>query len=307
MAVFHQGPLTNGIRGKVGNLIFQMVNGIQIVRSMPASIQDHNTPLQQIQRAAFAQAVAEWRLLTVEERAQWDFQVSLRGNRQTHLAARRVDGCPKPTCGTLFDGHNSVVAQKSREADSKRLHWNTEPAPIDLQKPPPFNKTKNVPPAHAYILLAVGSLGAAWSPLPGYNLDGLWWYYNEVVERTAGSLARVLVQPPYPIHRQRITMDDEFLLEPWGEEFVPGEFDGAAWAWKAQVKNATVRIVSETPPNGDREIQIPYVWKSQLDFLDTDFLDTKGSAVIRFYLPETLPEGLWQVWPAPLTLLAPEP
>lgn len=303
MAIFHQGPLTNGIRGRVGNLIFQMVNGIQIVRAMPASIQDPNTPLQQIQRSAFAQAVTEWRDLNVEERALWDFQASLRGNRNTHRAARRVDGTPKPTNGTLFDGHNSTVAQKSREADSKRMHGDVLPDPIDLQDPPPYAKTKNLPPAHVEVLLAIGSEGAEWNPNPGQpNLDGLWWYYREVVERTAGSSARAWVQPPYPIHSQRITIDDVDVSDAWpGAVEVP--FDGVMWAWKAQVKALTVRIVAPAVGEVPAFVQIPYVWKSQLDFLDAEFLDTKGSGVIRFYLADDLVEALWRVWPPPVTNL----
>lgn len=289
MAVFQNGPLTNGIRGKVGPLIFQMVNGIQIVRAMPASIQDPNTPLQQIQRAAFTQAVQEWNQLTVEERELWNFQASLRGNRQTHQAARRVDHSPKPTNGTLYDGHNAVVGQKSREADYYRLHDDVAPRPIDLQAPPPYAKTKNIPPSHLAILLAVDSNGT----------DGLWWYYKEVTPRTTGSFARAWVQPPYPIHSQRITMDDFAYADPWGE-FHDYDYDGVMWAWKCQVGAATVNIVGVAPPF----VQIPYVWKSQLDFLDADFQDTKGSAVIRFYIPDDLGGGLWRVWPPPLVNLA---
>ena len=298
MAIFHQGPLTNGIRGRVGNLIFQMVNGIQIVRAMPASIQDPNTPLQQIQRSAFAQAVTEWRDLNVEERALWDFQASLRGNRNTHRAARRVDGTPKPVNGTLFDGHNSTVAQKSREADSKRMHGDVLPDPIDLQDPPPFAKTKNLPPAHVQVFLVMGSTGAPWNPDPEANFDGLWWHYNEVVERTADSRARVWVQPPYPIHRQRITIDDVDVADPWAEIEGVLPHDGAMWAWKLQVKALTVRIVLPEVGPPPWEVTTPYVWKSQLDFLDAQFLDTKGSGVVRFYLPLGLAYGFWQVWPA---------
>ena len=307
MAIFHQGPLTNGIRGKVGNLIFQMVNGIQVVRAMPASIQDPNSTLQQIQRAAFAQAVIEWRDLNVEERALWNFQASLRGNRQTHLAARRVDHSPKPTCGTFFDGHNSVVAQKSREADYKRMHGDEAPVPLDLQDPPPFAKTKNVPPAHVQVLLVLGSQGAAWNPDAPTNRDGLWWYYNEVVPRTFASRARAWVQPPYPTHSQRITIDDGTVGDPWEEIEGVLPHDGVLWAWRLFVKTGSIRIVRPKDAVGPWEVSNPYVWKSQLDFLDVKFRDTKGSAVIWFYLPLELGQGIFQVWPAPLVDLTPEP
>lgn len=303
MAIINNGPLTNGIRGKVGDLIFQMVNGIQIVRSMPASIQDPNTPLQQIQRSAFSQAVQEWRELDVEEREKWNFQAWLRGNKVTHRAARRVDGTPKPTNGTLFDGHNSVVAQKSREADSKRAHGAVAPVPIDLQDPPPYAKTRNVPPAHIAIIIAVGSLGAAWNPDPlKEDHDGLWWYYSEPVARTAGSVARAWVQPPYPIHSQRITIDDATVTDWWG--IAHGlEYDGFMWAWKCQVQALTIRIVEPRDGEIPAKVNIPYVWKSQMDFVDAQFLDTKGSAVEKFYLPADLGEGLWLVWPTFFDLL----
>lgn len=303
MARVQQGALTSGIRGRVGDLIFQMVNGVQIVRQMPASIQDPNTPLQQIQRSAFAQAVQEWRDLNVEERALWDFQASLRGNRNTHRAASRVDHSPKPTNRTLFDGHNSTVAQKSREADSKRMHGDVLPDPIDLQDPPPFAKTKNLPPAHVQVLLVLGSAGAFWNPDAPFNYDGLWWTFNEVTARTEGSKARAWVQPPYPIHSQRITIEEE--EQPWPWSSIPGivEHDGFMWAWKLQVKALTVRVVLPDDALGPWEVTTPYVWKSQLDFLDAQFLDTKGSAVIRFYLPLELGQGIFRVWPAPLTNL----
>ncbi len=274
---------------------------------MPASIQDPNTPLQQIQRSAFAQAVQEWRDLNVSERALWDFQASLRGNRNTHRAARRVDGTPKPTNGTLFDGHNSTVAQKSREADSKRMHGDVVPDPIDLQDPPPFSKTKNLPPAHVQVVLVLGSAGAIWNPDAPANYDGLWWFYREVVERTSGSLARAWVQPPYPIHSQRITIDDPAVPD-WLAGFagiLP--HDGHLWAWKLQSKALTVRVVLPDNALGPWEVTTPYVWKSQLDFLDAQFLDTKGSGVIRFYLPLELGQGIFQVWPAPLVDLTPAP
>ncbi|MBA7653085.1 hypothetical protein ES703_60927 [subsurface metagenome] len=66
-----------------------------------------------------------------------------------------------------------------------------------------------------------------------------------------------------------------------------------------------MRIVlpEEGPPPW--EVTTPFVWKSQLDFLDAQFLDTKGSAVIRFYLPLELAYGIFQVWPAPLADLTP--
>ena len=303
MAVFQNGPLTNGIRGKVGDLIFQMVNGIQIVRAMPASIQDHNTPLQQIQRAAFTQAVQEWNQLNVEEREKWNFFAGLRGNRQTHSAARRVDSAPKPLNGTLFDGHGGVVGQKSREADYGRDHGDVEPGEIDLQAPIPYAKTKNLPPAHVAVVLAVGTLDAVWNPWFGEpDIDGLWWYYSEPKARTADSKARAWVQPPYPIHTQRITMDDSEFIDRWG--YLLGvDFDGWMWAWKAQVKAATVRIVALEQPGIPAFVQIPYVWKSQLDFLDAQFQDTKGSAVERFYLADDTAPGVWRVWPTPVTLL----
>lgn len=307
MAIFHQGPLTNGIRGKVGNLVFQMVNGIQVVRAMPASIQDPNTPLQQIQRAAFAQAVQEWRDLTVEERALWDFQASLRGNRNTHRAARRVDGTPKPTNGTLFDGHNSAVAQKSREADYNRRHGDELPDPIDLQDPPPFAKTKNIPPAHVQVILVLGSAPAAWNPDTPLNRDGLWWYFKWVKEPEIVSLARAWVQPPYPIHRQRITDDNWPMADPWEEIVGVLPNDGFMWAYKLQSKALTVRVVEPDDLTGPWEVTTPYVWKSQLDYLDANFQDTKGSGVIRFYLPLGLGPGIFQVWPAPLVDLTPAP
>lgn len=307
MAVFHQGPLTSGIRGKVGNLIFQMVNGIQVVRSMPYSIQDPNTPLQQIQRAAFSQAVIEWRDLNVEERALWDFQARLRGNRQTHLAARRVDHSPKPTCGTLFDGHNSVIAEKSREADYHREHGDDMPEPYELPAVPPFAKTKNIPPSHVQILLLLGTAGAPWNPDAPKNYDGLWWLFNETKERTADSKARVWVQPPYPIHSQRITIEDAAVVDWFELEWGILPHDGVLWAWKLQSKAATVRIVLPDDAEGPWEVTTPFVWKSQLDFLDAKYQDTKGSAVIRFYLKAGEAEGIFQVWPPPWTDLTPQP
>lgn len=307
MAVIHQGALTSGIRGKVGDLIFQMVNGIQIVRQMPPSIQDPNTPLQQIQRAAFTQAVQEWRDLNVEERALWDFGASLRGSKTRHQRARRVDHTPKPTNNEQFDGHNWVIAQKSREADYNRNHGDDTPAPIDLQDPPPFAKTKNVPPAHLQILLVIGSEGSAWNPEPFVNYDGLWWTFSEVTERTTDSKARAWVQPPYPIHSQRITIEDSEVVFPWSliEGVLPG--DGFMWAWKMHVKAVSIRVVRPKDAVGPWEVTNPYVWKSQLDFLDANFQDTKGSAVIRFYLPLGLIQGIFQVWPAPLVDLTPAP
>lgn len=305
MAVFQNGPLTNGIRGKVGDLIFQMVNGIQIVRAMPASIQDPNTPLQQIQRAAFTQAVQEWNQLNVEEREKWNFWAGLRGNRQTHRAARRVDHSPKPTNTTLFDGHGGVVGQKSREADYNRLHGDDTPVPIDLQDPPPYAKTKNVPPAHSAVVLAVGSEGAVWNPVPGLpNLDGLWWYYSEPVPRTEDSKARVWVQPPYPIHSQRITIDDPAVPDAWAP-YTTWTYDGYLYAWKCQVQASTIRIVQPAFPPRPATVNIFYVWKSQLDFLDAQFQDTKGSGVVWFYLAEDTAEGLWRVWPPPVVSLLP--
>jgi hypothetical protein len=145
------------------------------------------------------------------------------------------------------------------------------------------------------VVLALGSNGE----------DGLWWYYKEVKTRTNGSKARAWVQPPYPIHSQRITIDDADVSDPWGE-YHDYEYDGVLWAWKAQVGAETIRIVGQAEePNGPF-VQIPYVWKSQLDFLDADFQDTKGSAVIRFYLADDTAEGLWQVWPPPVVSLLPE-
>lgn len=305
MAVFQNGPLTNGIRGKVGDLVFQMVNGIQIVRAMPASIQDPNTPLQQIQRAAFTQAVQEWNQLNVEEREKWNFFAGLRGNRQTHSAARRVDSAPKPLCGTLFDGHNGVVGQKSREADYQRRHGDVAPRAIDLQDPPPYAKTKNLPAYHVVVLLAVGSLGAAWNTYdPLVDYDGLWWYYGVPIPQSPASFARVWVQPPYPIHKQRITSRRDGAPDVWAT-YVGVDYYSVMWAWKAQVQSATIRIVGPAVPPDDAFVQIPYVWKSQLDILDRDWQDTKGSAVVRFYLPDDLAEGLWQVWPPPLVSLLP--
>ena len=307
MAFINNGPLTNGIRGKVGDVIFQIVNGIQIVRAMPASIQDPNTPLQQIQRSAFAQAVQEWRDLNVEERELWNFYARLRGNRQTHKAARRVDHSPKPTNSTLYDGHNGVVAGKSHEADFNRMHDDTLPDPVDLPALPPYAKTKNIPPAHVGVVLAIGSEGAVWNPIPGQpNLDGLWWFYKEVKTRTNGSKARAWVQPPYPIHSQRITIDNPDDLNPWGPS-VPVDYDGLMWAWKCQVGALTIPIVTRPVEPALNEVQIPYVWKSQLDFLDADFQDTKGSAVVRFYLRADTPEGVFRVWPTPELQLLPAP
>lgn len=297
MAVINNGPLTNGIRGKVGDLIFQMVNGIQVVRAMPASIQDPNTPLQQIQRAAFTQAVIEWRDLDVEERELWNFYARLRGNKQTHRAARRVDCGPKPTNGTLWDGHNGVVGQKSREADYNRMHGDVLPDPIDLQDPPPFAKTKNLPPAHVQVILVMGSKTGAFGGTPGVNYDGLWWFCNEVIPRVGPSRGRAWVQPPYPIHSQRITIEDEGVPDVWGESEGILAHDFHLWAWKLQSQDQTVRIVVPDDDEGPWEVTTPYVWKSQLDFLDGAWQDTKGSAVIKFYLPLTMEFGIYQVWP----------
>lgn len=306
MAIVHQGALTSGIRGKVGDLVFQMVNGVQVVRQMPPSIQDPNTPLQQIMRSALTQAMQEWKGLSVEERAKWEFQAALRGRKNTHRVARRVESEIKPLDATLYDGHNAVVVQKCREADYNRTGGDLGPANIGLQEPPPYTKTKNRPPHHVVILLAVGSLGAAWNLLnPLVDYDGLWWFYSNAGLITSGSGARVWVQPPYPIHKQRIAGSREPHANPWGS-YVSQPFYYHMWAWKCQVKALTIRIVEPAPWAGVATVNIPHVWKSQLDYLDAEFRDSKGSAVVKFNLPAGLAEGLWQVWPTFEDLLGAE-
>lgn len=297
MAIFQNGALTNGIRGRVGDLIFQMVNGTQVVRAMPASIQDPHTPLQQTQRDAFAQAVAEWRDLNVEERALWDFYATLRSNRQTRQRQRRVDGCPKPENGTDFDGHNGVARQKSWEAAKRRVHEPSMPPIIDLQTPPPFAKTKNLPPVSVQVLLAKGSLGAAWNPDPAVNYDGLWWYIKHLVTPTPDSRARVWVQPPYPIHRQAITAEDVTFPDIWAGLAGIVPHDGYMWAWKFQSKAETIRIITPATGPGPWTLTVPFVWKYQHDIQDATFQSTKGSGVYRLYLPEAILDGLWVVWP----------
>ncbi len=298
-----QGPLANGIRGRVGNVIFQMVNGQQIVRAMPASIHDPRTYRQLLQREAFTQAVIEWRALTVEERGLWDFWAYLQGTRGTYENQRRVDGCPKPENGTLMDGHNGAVAQKSRERDAATRHDPEAPPIIGLQDPPPFAKTKNLPPQSVQVLLSVGSLQAGWNPAPDVNQDGLWWYFNNLKEPTEDSLARVWVQPPYPIHRQRIASEDDTLVDPWTEIDGVEDHDGFIWAWHLQVGAAEVRIITPEVGGPPWVLTTPFVWKYQHDMLDGTFQSTKGGAVNRMYLPDEIGVGLWQVWPSLVQLL----
>lgn len=307
MAIINNGPLTNGIRGKVGDVIFQMVNGTQIVRAMPPSISDPNTPLQQVQRNAFTQAVVEWRDLDVHDRELWNFYAYLRSNRQARIRQRRVDGTPKPENGTNFDGHAGAVRQKSWEADYRRVHDPGLPPPIDLPDPPPFAKTKNIPPVSVQVLLAKGSEGAVWNPDPGgLNRDGLWWYFDNPVTPTPDSRARVWVQPPYPIHRQRITAEDPTFPDTWVA--VPGVLahDGYMWAWKLQVGASKIRIIEPDTGGPPWTLTTPFVWKYQHDIQDATYQSTKGSAVWRFYLPDGIADGLWQVWPS-LQMLAGPP
>jgi len=307
VAIIQNGPLTNGIRGKVGDLIFQMVNGKQIVRAMPASINDPHTENQQLQRDAFKQAVDEWSLLDVEERALWDFQARLRGNRTTYESAARMDGTPKPTNRTWYDGHNSVVARKSEERDWHRKDQpDVPPPPIDLPTPPPFGKTRNLPPVSVQVLLVMGSAGAVWNPDVPTNYDGLWWYFNHLVGPTEGSEARVWVQPVYPVHRQRIAKEREDIPDPWGA--VPGVLphDGYIWAFKFHSQAEKIRIVEPDDAAGPWEVTLPGVWKWQHDIQDATFQSTKGSAVGRFFLPKGLVVGIWALWPT-LTDITPGP
>lgn len=298
MAIINNGPLTNGIRGKVGDLIFQMVNGTQIVRAMPASINDPHTWRQQLQRDAFKQAVVEWRKLNVEERALWDFWAYLRSSKVVRRAQRRVDGCPKPEGGTNFDGHAGAIIQKSKEIDHYAGIEGADPPEAWLQDPPPFAKEKNLPPRTVQVLLVKESLGAAWNPLPLVNYDGLWFYAANPITPTPDSIARLWVQPPYPIHSQRIAKTDATVPDVWTA--IPGvrTHDLHIWAPTLQVGKHTIRIITKLTGAPPRVLTTPFVWKWQMDTMDATFQDTKGSAVGRLYLQEDFPDGIWEVWPA---------
>lgn len=298
MAIINNGPLTNGIRGKVGDVIFQMVNGTQIVRAMPASINDPHTPRQQFQRDAFKQAVLEWRALNVEERALWDFWAYLRSSKVVRRAQRRVDGCPKPENGTNFDGHCGAIIQKSREWDRWAERGENPPWPLNLQDPPPFAKEKNLPPRTVQALLVKESLGAAWNPDPLVNYDGLWFYAKNPITPTPDSKARLWVQPPYPIHSQRIAIVEDDPIDVWAA--IPGvkDHDLYIWAPTLQVGKHTIRIITKLTGGPPRALTTPFVWKWQMDMMDATFQTTKGSAVERLYLQEDFPDGIWEVWPA---------
>lgn len=306
MAIINNGPLTNGIRGKVGDVIFQMVNGVQIVRAMPASIHDPHTPAQQAQRDAFAQAVIEWRALNVEERALWDFWAYLRSNKVVRRAQRRVDGCPKPENGTNFDGHGGAVRKKSQLRDWAHHPADEELPPIDLPSPPSFGLTKNLPPVLKQVLLAKGSLGAAWNPDPTVNYDGLWWYAYDHIPPTPDSKVRVWAQPPYPIHSQRIMISDSRVSDIWDGILGVVGHDWYLWAWELRVGKHGIRIITPKSGSGPWTLTTPLVWKFQMDTMDKAAESTKGSAVTRVYLPEGIEDGLWQVWPT-LVDLTPAP
>lgn len=62
MAKIPQGIL-GGIRGRVGNIVGGAWKGINYIRSMPLSVANPNTTLQQAQRGAFTQVVLTARLL----------------------------------------------------------------------------------------------------------------------------------------------------------------------------------------------------------------------------------------------------
>lgn len=72
MARIPQGIL-GGLRGRVANVIGASWKGINYIRSMPLSVANPNTVLQQAQRGAFTQVVAAARLLLTEIIATyWD-------------------------------------------------------------------------------------------------------------------------------------------------------------------------------------------------------------------------------------------
>ena len=164
----------------------------------------------------------------------------------------------------------------------------------------------NLPPHAVQGGLAGGSLAAHWNPAAAVNSAGLWWYFNHLIPPTAGSLARVWVQPPYPIHRQRITAEDGTEIDVWGDAGLTTEHDGFMWARHLQVQSAEVRIITPEVGGPPWTLTTPFVWKYQHDELDANFQSTKGSAITRFYLPDGIGEGLWQVWPS-LVDLTPAP
>ncbi len=72
MAKIPQGIL-GGIRGRVGNIVGAAWKGINYIRSMPLSVANPNTTLQQAQRGAFTQTVLVARLLLADLIATyWD-------------------------------------------------------------------------------------------------------------------------------------------------------------------------------------------------------------------------------------------
>lgn len=72
MARIPQGIL-GGLRGRIGNIIGASWKGINYIRSMPLSVANPNTVLQQAQRGAFTQCVAAARLLLADIIATyWD-------------------------------------------------------------------------------------------------------------------------------------------------------------------------------------------------------------------------------------------
>lgn len=72
MAKIPQGIL-GGLRGRVGNVVGAAWKGINYIRSMPLSVANPNTALQQAQRGAFTQTVLVARLLLADLIASyWD-------------------------------------------------------------------------------------------------------------------------------------------------------------------------------------------------------------------------------------------
>lgn len=72
MAKIPQGIL-GGLRGRVGNVVGAAWKGINYIRSMPLSVANPNTTLQQAQRGAFTECVAAARFLLADLIATyWD-------------------------------------------------------------------------------------------------------------------------------------------------------------------------------------------------------------------------------------------
>jgi hypothetical protein len=299
VAKVQTGPLVNCIRGKVGNVIFQMTNGIQIARTMPASIQDPQTPRQIAVRDAMKQAVTEWNELSLEERAEWNADARRFCSPSLYRQRMVTDATLVPRDSALYDGHNEAVTEKSREYFYARQQGNEpDPWPATLPEHPPAKKSVSLSPRIIQVFAVKGSSVAAWNPDAPADYDGIVWTHTWKFNEQEGDHAQWWVQPPYPSHRQLANSEDPAGVWPLGGFAGVDAYDGYVWAPGVVLGHDYVPYFPPSVPPTPYAVSRGGEYKFQGRTCQANFRVSPPSAIRSFLLPADLADGFFQLWPS---------